>query len=338
MVDEVVPGDTGNDTAFIDSGVADIASSLGFEVEEPEKAPENGKEPADPKDLDTTPPESKPGGEKVEVQPDDKAATAPVVRQPPKSWAKDKHEVWSKMPVEAQDYYEQREKQFLDGIEMYKGDAGYGKTMRDAMAPYKAVIDAQGIDEPRAVQYLLNAHYRLTQGSTEQRKSAYEQLGRNLGLVAPAEGEEVNPAVKQLQDRLNGIESSLTAAQQASLQEATAAARTEVDAFASDEKHPYFDEVADDIAILIRAGHKLSDAYDKAVWANPVTRQKELARIQTEADAKRKSKAQEDVEKARRATAANIKGSDTRKAPTEPLGSMDDTLNDTLKTIKGRAH
>lgn len=54
----------------------------------------------------------------------------------------------------------------------------------------------------------------------------------------------------------------------------------EITAFAADPAHPYFDEVTGDIAVLISAGHSLADAYEKAVWANPTTRQKEIARLE----------------------------------------------------------
>ena len=59
-----------------------------------------------------------------------------------------------------------------------------------------------------------------------------------------------------------------------------------VDDFAKDPAHPYFDELADEIALQIKAGKTLQDAYETAVYANPVTRAKELARIQLEKDSK----------------------------------------------------
>jgi len=63
------------------------------------------------------------------------------------------------------------------------------------------------------------------------------------------------------------------------------ASALEVNAFASDPAHPFFDEVADDIVAFVRAGDSLSKAYEKAVWANPVTREKEIARQQAMKDA-----------------------------------------------------
>lgn len=66
----------------------------------------------------------------------------------------------------------------------------------------------------------------------------------------------------------------------------------EVETFSQDPAHPYFDEVADDIITELKMQEingqvkDLSKAYEKAVWANPVTRQKELARIQRDQGSK----------------------------------------------------
>jgi hypothetical protein len=58
----------------------------------------------------------------------------------------------------------------------------------------------------------------------------------------------------------------------------------EIDAFAADPAHPYFDELANDITKLFEAGlaKDLPEAYEKAVYANPTTRQKEIDRLTAE--------------------------------------------------------
>src|SRR5262245_43095360 len=58
-------------------------------------------------------------------------AAAPSIREAPKSWAKEQHEIWSKIDPKGQDYIEKREKDFLDGLEQYKTDAQWAKTIRD---------------------------------------------------------------------------------------------------------------------------------------------------------------------------------------------------------------
>jgi hypothetical protein len=319
----------------IDSGVSEIATGLGLggereredeaPLDDAADAPETNDAPVNTKQADTT------------ATP---ATDAPVPRAPPKSWAKEKHELWSKLPADAQDYYELREKQFLSGLDQYKGDAGYAKQVRDLVNPYMPLLRSQGITETDAIQYLFNAHYKLTQGSENDRRAAFDQLGRDLGFLQQqqsAQG-EVNPALQAVQSELAKIKSTLSAEQQAKFTAAKRQADSEVQAFASDASRPHFNEVAQDMVGFINAGLDLAQAYDKAVWANPVTRQKEIARLQTEEQAKLKEQAQASTAEARRATSVNVRGQETRKAPTEPKGSMDDTMRATLRKIRERTH
>ena len=262
----------------------------------------------------------------------------PEPLSPPSSWSKDKHEYWGKMPREAQEYYMTREKQMLDGLEQYKGDAGFGRQLKDAFTPYKAFLNAQGIDEAKAVSYLMNAHYKLSSAPPSERQSYFAQLAKSYGLELPTATQEtanVDPNVQALQDKLHQLETNLTQREQAQLNERKAQVAKEVEAFAAE--NPYFDEVADDIIPLLNAGIPLKDAYEKAVWANPMTRAKELARVQTEAEAKLKEKAKKDAEVAKKATSVNVNPRDTGKAPTAPKGSMEDTMRETLAKIRARA-
>src|SRR3990172_6425521 len=312
------PGDTGTelDVSKVEISASDLG--LGSDVNESE--------------IDShTPVEKEIAPNAIVTKPDETVVT----RQAPKSWPKEMHEHWGKTDPKVQDYWETREKQMLDGLEQYKGDAGYGKTLREAILPYRPVLESIGMDEATAVKSLLNAHYRLTQGTPEQRHAAYQELGKNLGLI---EGDKIDPQVRQLQEKLSAIESTITTSQQRALQETQSKVSKEVEAFASDAKHPYFDEVADDIVAMIHAGKSLEDAYEKSVWANPVTRQKEMTRLQTENEAKLKDKARQEAEKARQAASTNVRGRETRRTPTEPKGTMEDNMKETLREIRTRTH
>ena len=80
--------------------------------------------------------------------------------------------------------------------------------------------------------------------------------------------------------------------------------------------------MADEIAIQIKAGKGLQDAYDTALFANPVTRAKEIARIQTENNAKLREKKRLEAEKAIKATSSNVRTIDTTRTPTEKKGAL----------------
>ena len=272
-------------------------------------------------------------------------ATEPVVeaRPAPQSWAKDKHEAWAKMPVEAQDYYIQREQQMLAGLEQYKEHSTFGKQLRDVFTPYKALLQAQGVDEAKAAQYMLNAHYRLSSGSPQERAAYFATLADSykidLGMLPQAAGQtEIDPTVRALQEKVGSLEQSLTRQQQAEMTAAQQKVVADVQAFAADPKHPYFDECSDDIVAFVQAGSTLEAAYEKAVYANPVTRAKEIARLQAESEATLREKAGKSAQIAKKATSTNVRSRDTQKAPTEPKGTMRDTMLEALEEIKTRVH
>lgn len=264
----------------------------------------------------------------------------------PQSWKKEWEPDWKLTPKQARQRFLEREKQMLDGLEGYKSDAGYGKTIREAFKPYSDVLRAQGVDEVKAITFLLNAHKGLSNPTTA--REWYGRIAKSYGIEAAqaaaeaagatgaAQGQDTPPAVRAALERIERVEGFLTEQQEREHQARVETTQKEVDAFASDPAHPYFDEVSEDIAKLIRAGYPLADAYEKAVWANPVTRQKELGRIQKEDAEKNRQKALEVARQAKKGAAVNVKGRDSARASTEPAGDIDETLRETLANIKSR--
>lgn len=274
------------------------------------------------------------------------ATTEPVTTQPeaitaPKSWPKEMHPHWGKVPKEVQDYWTKRETQMLDGLEQYKGAAQYGKAMQDAITPYAHILQEQGVDAPQAVNILLRAHQRLTTGTLESRQAAYQELGTKLNLQSAAQtnGTEptpLDPRIQSLEQQFQQIQRIQTAQQQAALDAARAKATQEVEAFASDPKHALFEECYEDIVRFIQSGDSLQEAYDKAAWANPVTREKQVqARLQTETE-KARERARLDALPKLKARGVNVKSRETSRTPTDPLGSMEDTMKQTMVSIKNK--
>lgn len=343
MDQETVVADSGQDAGDtggfdIDQASNDLAGDL-F----PESTREASDEITEPADTESATEPPKDG-----VAADD-AAKADVTAKPvPKTWPKEMGEHWAKTPKEVQDYWDVREKQMLDGLEQYKGDAVYGKSMRDAITPYMALIQAQGIDAPRAVQTLLNAHYKLSVSPPSQKAQYLDYIAKQYGIdqslrQQPQGGQQVaDPRYRQLQDELHQLKQVIHSGSEQQLNAERTRISQEVNTFASDPAHPYFDEVADDIIVMLKAGLPLQDAYDRAVWANPVTRAKETARIQTETKAESDKKAREQAEAAKKAASTNIRNRDTRRSPTEqPKGTMrdlDGAMREAMREIKSRTH
>lgn len=313
-----------NPTDFdMDAAQESLSSELFPPKEEPEVVEEIIEEVVEEEPAEETPKEPKEPKESEEPE---------QTKEAPKSWKKEMHEKWSSLDPEIQGYIELRENQMKEGVELSKSDSDYGKTMRELTSPHSELFKAQGVDEKTAVQWLLNAHANLSNADPEQRVELFNKLAESYGVKLdgtklPEEYTTLSNKVNELQTKLNGYE-------QRSLQEQRAKAESEVEAFASE--HPYFDDVADDIIPFIHAGMSLEDAYEKAIWANPVTRQKEIDRIQKESEENLRKEEEEKRKKVAKAKSPNVRSLDTNKAPTEPLGSMEDTMRETLREIKNR--
>lgn len=295
-----------------------------------------------PADID--PPADKAGEDDDKAAKPDAAATdKPAARAAPQSWKREMHEHFAKLDPVVQDYIEQREKQMADGLEKDRGDANLGRVMRDIMTPYAAMLKASGIDEPRAVSALLNAHYKLSNLQGEAKLQYFAGLAQNYGIdlagLQQYQPQQVDPHIRNLQQRFDAIEQSMREKDQAIFLQAHARVTKDVDAFAA--AHPMFDDVASEIAAFLQAdpGVTLEQAYEKAVWANPVTRAKEVARLQQEHEAQLRKQAQDEAEKARAAAAASVRSRDTRRTPTGSRATMkdlDSAMREAMAEIKSR--
>lgn len=318
----------------MESAVDRLGAELFPEAETPDLDEPNERpgiaasEPTLPELTDTTAPSVTP------TPPD-----VPVIKAAPKSWPQDMHNHWGKMPKEAQDYWEKREKQMLDGLEQYKGEAHFSKQFKESLAPYRQTLQQLGVDELTAAKSLFQADHLLRYSAPDQKRAYFEQLAKNYGIdlsqpVTPPQ--PVDPMVNQLQQKFSAIEQQLAARQQADLDAARRTATSKLDAFIADPAHSLFDDCADDIARFFAQGLSLQDAYDKAVWANPVTREKQVqSRLQTEAE-KAKERARLDALPKKKAAGVNVRQREMQRSPTEPLGSMEDTMRETLAKLKAR--
>lgn len=290
----------------------------------------------DSSDGTNDPTASRPPAEKTGEQP---ATQTAGTLQAPKTWRPEAAAKFASLPPEVQQEVLKREEDIFRGLEAYKADASIGKALKGIVQPYMQVFQAQGIDPLQQVSGLMRAHVALSTGTPEQKQQFFQHLAKEYGVELGMEAPYIDPQVAGLQKQLAELQSRLNVREQQEIAEARSKLQAEIDAFASDPAHQYFDEVANDIAGLLRSGaaKSLQEAYEKAVWANPITRAKEQARLTAEAEAKAKAEAAEKAKQARKAIGANVKSSAKAASGTAPLGSIDDTLNAALAAIKSRA-
>lgn len=286
---------------------------------------------------------------------------APVVDDlpAPKSWAKETHPLWEKAArgealtkEEARSLlttFNTREAQMAEGAKAYGTDAEYGRSLRGVIGQHEEFLRSQGLDAPRAVGYLMNAHRQLSAGTPEQKRAYLGKVAETYGITLDAAPVDPNapapaalpPEVKAALDRVARIEETLSSEQTQRYNAEKERIGAEVNAFASDPKNLYFEECADHICVLMKGdpSMKLGAAYETAVWANPVTRAKELARIQQETDKANQARAAEAARLAKKGTSTNVKGRDTARSPQAPaakLDNLDDVMRETHEEIRSR--
>lgn len=264
----------------------------------------------------------------------------------PKTWSKEALQDWASLPPRAQQEILKREEDFLRGIQQYKSGAELGQRYEAVVDPFRPILQAENIDPVQLFQAFASNHYILSRGTPQQKLQLAAQMidGYNIDFAQLVDylGDRVinapDPQVLSLQQRLDQIERERQVEVRSRQEAMRSQADREVEAFASDPAHPFFNELSEDIAKLIASGQAtdLKDAYEKAVYMNPVTRQKALEQLTATARTTGEAAAQTRIDKIARSTAADVTTSPTPRNGTVPKGSIDDTLQETLAAIQSR--
>lgn len=329
-----------NVTIDMDAAVNEISESLVGELDSGLVDDDQSGSAASPPSADTTKP---PITEKSQGAPSDTKDPAAVLgpKAAPKSWKTEMHAEWAKMTPAQQAYVEQREEEAYKGVSAAQGEA---KVFKDVLAPFQASLQSRGHNDPvHVIRTVMTLENKLAHGTPEVKLQTIRELAKGYGVdlgaaAAPADETYRDPALTAVQNELNEIKGKLTAEEQGRLNRQTEQISKEIEAFATDPAHAYFNEVQLDIVTLLRGDPKMSlqDAYDRALWANPITRAKEQARLTTEAEAKIRKEAEEAAIAARKAKGTVVRGKESERVPTDPLGSIDDTMRETMRAIKAR--
>lgn len=272
-------------------------------------------------------------------------AGKPVGRNLPKSWKKEMEAIWKTLPVESQAYIEQRELETETGFKANAEHVNYGKSVRELFQPYEALLTSQGAkDHGVVMKTLLNSHYILSTGTPEAKAEFTARLARNYGIdLAKATeaftkgGPQETASEKALRERVDKMESERRTSAVEQFDNLKKSSAAEVAAFSADPKHPYFNEVAEDVVLLLANPNlTLEQAYERAVYANPVTRAKELARLSKEAEDKARTAAEEKAKLAEKARGLRVKGTERERESPDLLGTMEQTMRATMKDINSR--
>lgn len=326
----------------MDAAVADIGDGLGFG--EADAGADDGDEGITDVVAKEVPEVSEVAGE-VKA-PETSEPTPQVADDFPKTWRKEASAHWAALPSEVKAEVLKRESDIFQGLETYKVDANFGKSVKAVVAPYEQTLREGNLDPVRIIQGLMSSHHVLATGTPQQKAELFQRIAKDYrvdlsSLGVPAAGGEppyVDPAVAALQTQLQAVQSQLSTAEQQRATQHRAEVTKQVDAFAADPKNIYWGDVADEMSQLLAKGvvGTLQEAYDKAVWLNPVTRMKEVTRTAAENSAKAAAEAKAKAEAAKSAMSVNVKTRVKTGSAATSGDSLDDTLAEGLSNIRAR--
>lgn len=161
-----------------------------------------------------------------------------------------------------------------------------------------------------------------------------QQRGINLAqMVGQPQAAQQAPsqAPDPVMQRVGQLEQMLTNFVQQQQGAQTQGLQSEIDRFASDPSHPYFNDVRADMGALIQSGRAkdLQQAYDMAIWAHP-----EIRNSLIEGQVKQKSEQQSAAAQQARNASVSVSGSPA--GAKVPQDEPDETLEQTLKRVQAR--
>lgn len=351
----------------------DLDETLNKTLEEIESRETTEEEPEEPKEPETQEPEEEEPKEPEDEEPEESPEEEPEepeeepkeepkesekeAKRPPGSWSPKGKEEFAKLPEHIQDEVLKREADFHKGIEQYKEKAEYADRISRVVQPYEPLIRAKNSTPEKVVQNMLNTAYQLESGNPQQKAQlliqAAQQYGADMDALRqaldPNNQQQPDPYVQRLEQELHDLKNNVYTQQATAQQQSAVEINQSIESFRSelDEsgnlKHLYFDDVRDDMADLMEAAERggkkltLQDAYDAAIWARSDIRESLLAKQQEEAEAKRKREAQQKAQQAKKKAKSNVSTSGSHSQSSDSqLGSIDDTLRETMKEIESR--
>jgi hypothetical protein len=188
--------------------------------------------------------------------------------------------------------------------------ATYG-SVEGAIKSLLAMSDMASQDAPGFVRWFC-----------QQRGIPLSQLTGQADGQGDMPTQEVNPLAQEV-SQLRTIVQNLTQQQQ---QGSQAQLRQEMDQFASDPAHPYFNDVRPDMAALIGANRakNLQEAYDMATWARPEIRATLVAQ-------ERERLANEEAARVQQARSASVSISGSPAGAKVLADEPDDDLEGTIR-------
>lgn len=279
-------------------------------------------------------------GEPEAIEPETTTEESIAPTGAPKTWRKEALAAWETLPQIVKDEVAKREEDMFKGIETYKQGAQIGDNFRNIITPHMDHLQRAGVNVYEEINGLLEYGKIMRFGTQGERMQLLSTIAQeyNIDLLDLAESTPalpyIDPAVKALQTEINALKSGRQQEETQRSLQVRQENQAKIDAFASDPKHEHFSILEPEMSAFISTGvcKTLDEAYEKALWANPLTRVKEQERL----TALTKTQSEARIKAAKTATSANLQTNARPASATTPQGSMDDTMRETLANIRTR--
>jgi len=286
------PGQTAEETPAVAEEAAPERArddSGKFVKADPAKALSRGAQAdAKPDKVDPAPPVDA----KVGATPEGASAPERDVNRPPSTWKPAARAEWEKLPPAIRTEIHRREQDFLEGHKQIRPDADFGKSVREVVAPYRMLIEAEGGTPERAIADLMRTAALFRVGTPQQKLQTIAGIARQFNidlapLLQPQVGADGKPVAaptqpQVLQDpRVDQLLTMMNQREQASLEGTVTNWMNEADAQGNPVR-PYLGDVMGQMGALVpqirqanpSLAHEqvLQQAYEQAIWGNPEIR------------------------------------------------------------------
>ena len=282
-------------------------------------------------------------------QPDVKAEPEAAIR-PPASWSATAKAQFNALDPVIQQEVLKREKDVQSGLAQWETKGEKLNRYEAIVAPRREKLALAGLDEFKAVEALFAAQDLLERDPIGGLRYLAQQYGQGHLFSGQPGGQPqqyqqmpaFDPATHPLMQRIQTLEQGIQAQQAAQEQAKRTEVQSQIDSFASDPKNVYFENVQDQMAVLLQSGQaqNLSDAYDMACWANPEVRGLLQSDLKKSAEAEAISSARAKAEKARTlggsVTGSPAPGGSVAGPGSDSKAPIEDDVRAALAELRGR--
>lgn len=316
----------------VEEGLASEIGEVEGKIDIPEDASE---EPAEPSGSE------EPGEPKEPEQEAVESNASPPSRPAPDTWKPEVAEKFASLPPEVQDEIFRREDDIRQGLAQAKDHTAVASGVEKLLLPYAQIMNDYGVNPWDHMANLLNAHATLMFGRPEQKTALINTLIEQAGLdrkgLADGVAAPYNVNEQRLMSEVTSLRQQLTGISNYVSEERLNQLEAEITAFAAKPENVYFWDIAPEIQRLLVANPKmtLAQAYNDAIYDNPIVREKEIDRLHRERIEKAAKESKGRADAARKASAVNVKSGGERKTPAGS-GNWEDDLASMLSTIRAR--